>query len=396
MDTFVPFSLATNNLINIKAHNKMKKVIGKIVKVIGILVLLIVLAIVLFLNFSPAFGDRPSGESLEKIRASENFDGEIFVNSVETTLDTRDAENSQSMLMSLFRFLSPDDGKNPASILPSAKFYKSDLINNSFVWLGHSTILMKTDEVVILTDPVFNNASPISGTIKPFEIKHPILLSDLPEIIDVVLISHDHYDHLDYKAIQEMDSRVTYFFVPLGIKAHLMKWGVPEEKIKEKDWFDVIDYKNITFTMTPARHFSGRGLSDRYSTLWCSWVIKSPQMNLFFNGDSGYFEEFRKIGEEFGPFDIAFMENGAYDKDWAEIHMLPEESVQANIDLQSDLMFPIHWGKFDLANHTWDEPIIRANNETALKNVKIATPLIGEVFTLKKVPHVKWWEMVKK
>ena len=374
----------------------MKRVVGIIAKGVGILVLLVVLAVVLFLNLSPAFGGSPSGESLDKIRASANFDGEIFVNSVETKIDTRDPEKSQSMLMLLFRFISPDDGKNPAKILPSVKFHRSNLIDNSFVWLGHSTILMKTDEVVILTDPVFNNASPVPGTVKPFDIEHPVLLSDLPEKIDIVLISHDHYDHLDYKAIQEMDNRVVYYFVPLGIKAHLLKWGIAEDKIKEKDWFDVIDYKNVSFTMTPARHFSGRGLTNRFSTLWCSWVIKSPQMNVFFNGDSGYFEAFKKIGEEFGPFDIAFMENGAYDKDWAEIHMLPEESVQANIDLRSDVMFPIHWGKFDLANHTWDEPIIRANKETALKNIKIATPLIGDVFTLKKVPHLTWWELVKK
>jgi L-ascorbate metabolism protein UlaG (beta-lactamase superfamily) len=369
----------------------MKKLIIKILKITGIIVLLFSLSVWLFLSFSPVFGDSPSGESLDKIKVSKNFNGEIFVNSITTQLDTRDPQSSQSMLTAFFNFIFPEDGKNPVIELPSAKFKNSALTNNSFVWFGHSTILMKTDNLSIITDPVFNNASPIPGTVKSFEIEYPIEITDLPEKIDVVLISHDHYDHLDYKAIQELDERVGQYFVPLGIKAHLLKWGIPEEKIKERDWYDVIIIQNTSFTMTPARHFSGRGMNNRFSTLWCSWVIKSPELNVFFNGDSGYFEEYKTIGEKFGPFDIAFMENGAYDKDWAEIHMLPEESVQANIDLKSDLMFPIHWGKFDLANHIWNEPIIRACKETELRNVKIATPLIGEVFTLENVPHSKWW-----
>jgi L-ascorbate metabolism protein UlaG (beta-lactamase superfamily) len=369
----------------------MKKLIIKILKITGITVLLFSLSVWLFLSFAPTFGGSPSGESLAKIKVSKNFDGEKFMNSIATKLDTRDQQSSESIVTVIYNFIFPEDGKNPLITLPSAKFKSSALINNSFVWLGHSTILMQTDSLIILTDPVFNNASPIPGTVKPFEIEYPIKITDLPEKIDVVLISHDHYDHLDYNAIQELDERVSQYFVPLGIKAHLLKWGISEEKIKEKDWYDIIYLKNTSFTMTPARHFSGRGLNNRFSTLWCSWVIKSLDLNVFFNGDSGYFDEFRIIGDKLGPFDIAFMENGAYDKDWAEIHMLPEESVQANIDLKSELMFPIHWGKFDLANHTWNEPIIRASKETALKNVKIATPLIGEVFTVKNAPYFKWW-----
>lgn len=298
------------------------------------------------------------------------------------------------MVSSIVKLLSPEKGKIPTTLLPSAKFNKNELLNNSFVWLGHSTILMKVNELVIITDPVLYNASPVPGTVKPFEIEHPIKAKDLPQKIDIVLISHDHYDHLDYKAIQELEPRISYLYVPLGIKAHLLKWGVPESKIKEKDWGETINYNNVKFTMTPARHFSGRGLTNRFTTLWCSWVITSQDLNIFFNGDSGYFDEYKTIGEKYGPFDISFMENGAYDKDWAEIHMLPEESVQATIDLKSNLMFPIHWGKFDLANHNWKDPIIRASNETELKKVHIATPLIGEIFTLKNIPHQKWWQSI--
>lgn len=373
----------------------MKKVFKWIGLTIVSLILLFVIIVSIFLNFAPTFGADSKGESLEAIKASKNYDGEKFINLIETKVDTRDPQSGESIFSSILKMLNPDEDKNPKNTLPSAKFKSNELNNNSFVWLGHSTILMNINNTIILTDPVFHNASPIPGTIEPFEIENPILISDLPKVIDVVIISHDHYDHLDHKAIQKLNKKVNYFYVPLGLKAHLLKWGIPNDKVIEKDWHDVITYNNISFTMTPARHFSGRGLTNRFSTLWCSWVIKSSDINIFFNGDSGYFEEYQSIGNKYGPFDISFMENGAYDKDWAEIHMLPEEAVKASIDLQSKIMFPIHWGKFDLGKHKWDEPIIRAYNESQLKNVNIATPLIGQIFNLNNIPHQKWWEMIK-
>jgi L-ascorbate metabolism protein UlaG (beta-lactamase superfamily) len=371
----------------------LKNIVSILLKSLGALVLFLALSIVAFLNFHPTFGAISNDESLQKIQLSKNYNGEVFYNLIPTKVDTRDPQTSESMVSSIFNMLSSAPGKVPNTILPSAKFNKDKLTNNSFVWLGHSTILMNINDLVIITDPVLYNASPIPGTVNPFEIEHPITAKDLPEKIDVVIISHDHYDHLDYQAIQELEPRIEFFYVPLGIKAHLLKWGVPNAKIKEKDWGNTITHKQVAFTMTPARHFSGRGLMNRFSTLWCSWVIKSNDLTIFFNGDSGYFNEYKNIGEKYGPFDISFMENGAYDKNWAEIHMLPEESVQATIDLNSNLMFPIHWGKFDLANHTWKDPIIRATKETELKDVTIATPLIGEIFTLNNVPHKKWWEL---
>lgn len=373
----------------------MKKFLFRFLKVLLIVLLLLVAAIAIFINFSPAFGADPSGESLEKIAASPNFDGEKFVNMVETKVDTRDPQASQSMAKAFGQMLMPQEGKNPTEPLPSVKFDHHELINNRFVWMGHSTILMNLDGVIILTDPVYHNASPVPGTVEPFEMREPPSIDDLPTHIDVVVISHDHYDHLDYKSIQKLDKRVEHFLVPLGIKAHLTAWGLAEEKVTEKDWYDVIEHKGISFTMTPARHFSGRGISNRFSTLWCSWVITSSELNVFFNGDSGYFDEFKNIGSTYGPFDIAFMENGAYDKDWSEIHMMPEEAVQANIDLQSKRMFPIHWGKFDLAKHPWDDPIIRTSRATESQGVEIVTPLIGEVFSVENAPHLKWWEAMR-
>ncbi|RMG64861.1 MAG: hypothetical protein D6722_16505 [Bacteroidetes bacterium] len=360
-----------------------------------VLIVVLILGVVLFLNFAPAFGDSPSGESLARIQASPNYDGEKFVNQVETRLDTRDPESGQSLFTSVFRMLSPPPGKTPAVPLPSEAFSPADLQEGTFVWLGHSTVLMRTGGLVILTDPVFHQASPLPGTVEPFAMVHTPRMEDLPAQIDIVLISHDHYDHLDYQAIQELTPRVGHFLVPLGVKAHLLRWGVPGDQIEEHDWHDSLTYGATRLTMTPARHFSGRGLTNNFSTLWCSWVIQSDSLRIFFNGDSGYWGGFREIGDAYGPFDIAFVENGAYDKDWAEIHMMPEESVQASLDLQAERMFPIHWGKFDLANHPWDDPILRTERESARRQVQIVTPLIGQPFTLENAPHLTWWEGVR-
>ena len=359
------------------------------------LIVLLVLGVVLFVNFAPAFGDSPSGESLTRIQASPNYDGEKFVNQVETRVDTRDPQSSQSLFASLLRFFSPAPGKTPTVPLPSVRFQPAALTEGSFVWMGHSTVLMRTGGLTILADPVFHGASPLPGTVKPFGMVAQPALGDLPDHIDVVLISHDHYDHLDHQAIQKLAPRVDRFLVPLGLKAHLLRWDVPEAKIQEHDWYDSLRVQEVDFITTPARHFSGRGLSNRYSTLWASWVIRSDSLRIFFNGDSGYWDGFREIGDAYGPFDIAFVENGAYDQDWAEIHMMPEESVQASLDLRAERMFPIHWGKFDLANHPWDDPILRTEKESARRQVQIVTPLIGQPFTLENAPHLTWWEGVR-
>ncbi|MTI41396.1 MBL fold metallo-hydrolase [Fulvivirga lutimaris] len=370
----------------------MKKIIVRTLTGLLSIVLLVIIIGVLFINFSPAFGDAPSGESLEKIKASKNYDGEKFVNLIATEVQTPDPQNEQSMAGFIYKNFFPPEDKNPSKPLPSKVLKGNELEEGHFAWLGHSTILMKNDGKVIITDPVFNNASPVPGSVKPFDMENTPTIDDLPSKIDVVLISHDHYDHLDYKAIQDLDERVSKFLVPLGVKAHLLSWGVAQEKIEEKDWYEGFEYDNIKFTLTPSRHFSGRGLSNSFSTLWGSWVIQSDSLNIFFSGDSGYFDEFKKIGEKFGPFDIAFMENGAYNTNWNQIHFMPEQSVQASIDLRAKLMFPIHWGKFDLALHKWTEPIERASDASEVKGVRLATPFIGEIFDLENPPNRVWWE----
>ncbi|MEQ8927853.1 MAG: MBL fold metallo-hydrolase [Fulvivirga sp.] len=368
------------------------RVIKNIVKWVVIIAAILFIGIWSFVTFSPAFGDAPSGEGLARVNASKNYNGEVFVNLIETKIQTPDPENEQSIAGFLYRIFFPPEGKNPTKPLPTKKLNGNELKNGQFVWLGHSTILFKTNGKHIITDPVFFNASPIPGSLSQFDMENRPLIADLPEKIDVVLISHDHYDHLDYRAILELDERVVRYLVPLGVGAHLKHWGVDESKIEEKDWYESVRYSSIKFIFTPSRHFSGRGLSDRFSTLWGSWVIQSDSLNVFFSGDSGYFDEFKKIGELFGPFDIAFMENGAYNTNWNEIHFMPEQSVQASKDLNAKLMFPIHWAKFDLSVHPWKEPILRANKAAELDSVILVTPLIGEVFTLDAPPKKDWWE----
>ena len=358
----------------------------RLVKYFFILITVLTMAIVAFLYLAPTFGANPSGDSLKRIEASPNYHNGRFRNLTETRLSTRDPSEP----LDLASWLNPPEDKNPRAPLPSQKFDPAALTPGSFVWLGHSTILFRTDSQVLLTDPVFNRASPIPVFGKPFSMQHPPSLASLPEI-DIVLISHDHYDHLDHVTIAGLAKTSTQFLVPLGVGAHLQRWGVPQSRITEFDWYDSRTINNTEFTMTPARHFSGRGFTNRFKTLWGSWVVKATSLNVFFSGDTGYFEDIKSIGSNYGPFDISFMENGAYSKDWTQIHMMPEESVQASVDINSRVYFPIHWGKFDLAQHQWKEPVKRATAKAQELGVTVATPIIGEVFTLTNPPQQDWW-----
>lgn len=249
-----------------------------------------------------------------------------------------------------------------------------------------------------MTDPIFYNASPVPGFVRPYKMTNRPQIKDLPNI-DAVLISHDHYDHLDYEAIQEMENKVKHFYVPLGVKAHLQRWGVSDDKITEFDWYESTQIGDVKLILTPSRHFSGRGLTNRNSTLWASWVVKSPQISLFFSGDSGYGKHYKEIGKRFGPFDVALMEDGQYNERWPDIHMMPEQSVQASIDLKAKHVLPVHWGKYNLSLHKWKEPIQRFLAEADKNNIITLTPKIGQQFTLESPPtpqtQGKWWKGVE-
>ncbi len=224
----------------------------------------------------------------------------------------------------------------------------------------------------------------------------PIAIEDLPEI-DAVIFSHDHYDHLDHPTILKIKDKVGHFYVPLGLGSHLKSWGVSENKITELKWWDEVDFEGLKFVCTPARHFSGRGLTNRNTTLWASWVIQGNHHNIYFSGDGGYWSGFKEIGDKYGPFDLCMMECGAYNEMWHNIHMMPEETAQATLDLQGRLLMPIHWGAFNLSLHDWDDPAKRVSVKAKELGLPLLTPIIGEeVIIPSYIPNNNWWtDMMK-
>lgn len=263
---------------------------------------------------------------------------------------------------------------------------------NSLWRLGHSTVLMKLEDGFFLTDPVFSErVSPVQWAGPKRFHAPPIAIEALPPL-RAVLISHDHYDHLDSAAVQALAAKAERFVTPLGVGDRLIAWGVPAAKVVQLDWWQRTRVGATTLVCTPARHFSGRSLSDRNRTLWSSWALLSPQARVFFSGDSGYFDGFKTIGERLGPFDISLMENGAYNEAWPDVHMQPEESLQAHQDVGARTLLPIHNGSFDLSMHRWQEPFERISELAAANGVRLATPRVGERVALKDpAPTPAWW-----
>ena len=265
---------------------------------------------------------------------------------------------------------------------------------DSVIKLGHSTTLLKLEERYILIDPVFSErASPVQWMGPKRFHQAPISLEDLPNL-DVVIISHDHYDHLDKGSIEILKNKVGMFVTPLKVGSHLRDWGVDADKIVELNWWQSTKVSDIEIVATPSQHFSGRGLFDRDETLWASFVIKSSNTNIFYSGDSGYFDGFKTIGEKYGPFDLSMIETGAYNKLWSDIHMLPEESLQAHIDVQASVMLPVHNSTFDLALHNWNEPLIKITHLASVKGVPVSIPIFGEIVPVKsacEAPNKTWW-----
>jgi L-ascorbate metabolism protein UlaG (beta-lactamase superfamily) len=366
---------------------KIKKRIMLTIQIISGILLTIIFTVIFYVKLSPQFGAKSKGESLDRILNSPNFQEGKFQNLVPTTL----AAPNTSMFKNGLKFMKTIKGQYPQKAIETIKFNKNDFVKPSddvkICWLGHSCLIMNIDGKIILTDPVFSEkASPVSfAGVKRFEYTNQYDVDDMPQI-DLLLISHDHYDHLDYKTIKRLSTQVSKFCVPLGVAAHLMHWGVPKSKIIELDWSECTnEIQGMEIFATPSRHFSGRAGVDRDNTLWCSFVIKTEKFNVFFCGDSGYGDHFKEIGKNYGPFDLTLMECGQYNEGWPFIHMNPEESVKAHIDLKGQTMLPIHWGKFKLSLHTWTEPIERAKKEAERLNVKLINSLLGEIFMVSKV-----------
>lgn len=283
----------------------------------------------------------------------------------------------------------------PAKAVPVHAIKREQLLvapNNSVFRLGHSTILLKLDGGFWLTDPVFSErASPFQWLGPQRFHQPPISIEELPALKGVIL-SHDHYDHLDHAAVLALAAKTEHFLAPLGVGDTLVKWGVPAAKMQQLDWWQSTAVDGVRLTATPAQHFSGRGLSDGNKTLWASWVIRAGGQRIFFSGDTGYFKGFKEIGDKYGPFDLTMLETGAYDPQWPDIHMQPEETMQAHIDLRGKLLMPIHNGTFDLAMHAWNEPFDRISALAEQRGQVLATPEIGQQLNLRHIPATgKWW-----
>jgi L-ascorbate metabolism protein UlaG (beta-lactamase superfamily) len=261
--------------------------------------------------------------------------------------------------------------------------------------VGHSSQIINMDGYKILTDPVYEKSITMLGPTR-YNGEAPLEIDELPNI-DLVLISHNHYDHLNKYTIEKIHYKVSKFIVPLAVGEQLEAFGVAKDKIIEMDWWEEIQvFHNLKIVFTPTQHFSGRGIFDRNETLWGSFVIMGSHHKIYFSGDSGYFEGFKEIGNKYGPFDLTMMECGAYNEKWRFVHMMPEETVQAHIDLKGNILQPIHWGTFSLALHPWYEPMVRVFKAANERNIQLFTPIVGETVLIdENLKSGKWWEEVE-
>lgn len=261
------------------------------------------------------------------------------------------------------------------------------------IWFGHSASMLRLHGKTLLLDPMLGKSASPFQSVGPKRFSKPPLSAEALPHIDAVLISHDHYDHLDYSTIKKLRGKTEKFFVPLGVAAHLIRWGVKKTQIVELDWWDTAAFEGFTFVCAPARHFSGRTLTDRFKTLWCSWVIDAGDTKLFFSGDTGYGPHFKQIGKKYGPFDLTLLECGQYDRRWPNIHMQPEQTFAAFQDLRGKRLLPMHWGAFTLALHSWVDSVERVEKAAEPFRAEVMTPKIGEVVLIKAKDYPKspWW-----
>jgi L-ascorbate metabolism protein UlaG (beta-lactamase superfamily) len=369
-------------------------------KLILLILILILLTLGTTMIFRQAeFGRSPNEKYYEMIKESSqlNMEKKIFQNRRPKILESM---NKRMFDLKLIKdWFSKGPEKEPLEKLPEHKpnliEFKNSKNGVKVIWLGHSSLLINIEGKIVLIDPVFSKAaSPIKMFVQRFQ-PAVIKLEELPSI-DYIIISHDHYDHLDYQSIKFFKDKKNKFLVPLGVDSHLLSWGISQDRIIAKDWWQSFSEEKLIFTATPAQHFSGRAMMDRNKTLWASWVIQSDNYKLYFSGDSGYDIHFKQIGDKFGPFDLAFIESGQYNKKWEEVHLLPEQSIQAFKDLNAKRYMPIHWGMFVLSLHAWNEPPIKLNEFKSRENYELVIPQIGQLVDLeKKFDFINWWEELK-
>jgi L-ascorbate metabolism protein UlaG (beta-lactamase superfamily) len=364
----------------------------RIFKIIFLVFFVLSVFTALFINLSPQFGSNPSSYQKKIYSRFGNYVNGEFKNDEPTKLFTEE--------MSMANFFKDHPNQVPKKdIIPmelDIESFKSHS-NGKFKlsWLGHSAFIMNLGGNIILLDPMLGQfAAPVPvPSLKRYSTQIAFSVEDI-DTIDMVVYSHDHYDHLDYSTIKKIKGKVGLFIVPHGVGNHLRSWEVPEQSIIELNWNDSKEINGIEFVCLPARHFSGRGPFNRNSTLWSSWAIKSEHGKIYFSGDSGYGKHLKKIGDEHGPFDISLIDCGQYNKAWKYSHMFPEQSLKATKDLKGEYLIPIHWGAFTLSTHSWIEPPEKVFANAEKLGQKIILPQIGQIISMKQTNYKikKWWK----
>ncbi|MEN0003403.1 MAG: MBL fold metallo-hydrolase [Bacteroidota bacterium] len=344
-------------------------------------------------NFLQQFGGKVTKELATQYAQSPNWRDGSFQNLEPTSL----AGNLLDLPRIIYKQLSYRNGREPQQPLPVAPFdataFLADTEKSKFIWYGHSALLLRMQGKTLLVDPMLGpDTTPIAPIpTKRFSENVLSVINDFPEI-DVLLLTHDHYDHLDYASIQQLKAKTRHYFVAMGVKRHLVSWGIEAALITEFDWWQAKSLENIHITFTPTRHFSGRGLTDRLKTLWGGWVFETPNEKIWFSGDGGYGQHFQEIGQRLGPFDFGFMECGQYNDDWHPIHLFPAEAVQAALDAGAKKAMPVHWAGFALSyQHTWHEPPEVFVQSAQEKQLDYALPPLGQVFSVEDVLQEQWW-----
>lgn len=345
---------------------------------ITLTVVVLALAIAVYLVFRlPEFGGHAQGARLERMRRSPQF--------IDGRFQNIPPANDELALVQTFRLYSQGQVRTPPFPLPVIEVTPRSLEaapsgNLKAIWFGHASVLIEIEGVRIMADPVLSEAvSPVPAVYGPKRFHEPPIALQQLSHIDAVVISHDHYDHLDMKTVQRLAPQGTHFYVGLGVGAHLERWGVPAAQIHEMDWWETTELKGVRIACTPARHYSGRRRMDN-STLWASWMIRGANRSVYVSGDTGYAGHFGEIRQRFGDVDLTVMKVGAYGDTWLDIHMDPEAAVQSHLDLGGKIMLPVHWGTFNLSYHAWDEPIYRTLKAAKDKGAQVITPRVGETF----------------
>lgn len=355
-----------------------------------VILVIIFLIVYLFLKLYPPFGGKVSKDDMLDYskRANNYIDGK-FYNENEFKMIYKDIKENN--------YLSKK-GVVPIDTIPTEKpdfLVGNDVNELSITWLGHSTTLLQMHGLNILIDPVLNSYASLVSFVGPKRFSDlPIEIEELPNI-DIVVITHDHYDHLDYNTIKKIDKKVGKYVVPLGVENHLEIWKISSDKIINMAWWEEININGLLIGCTPSRHYSRRSLTNSYSTLWASFVFIDEYYKVFNSGDTGYDNHFTKIHEKYGDFDLALLDTGQYDERWKSTHMVPEEAVLAGKMLNAKKIMPIHWGSFKLSNHPWDDGVSRFVKEAEKQNINYLTPKIGETLIYNENYNNEfWWENI--